>query len=137
MKTLARQTFCFVLVLILFVSYIQCRSGRGGGRGGGGRSGGRGSNWGGSRGSSWVRVPGSSGKGVVKGRGRAGSLRGSSLGSGIKVKVAGERSGAGSWSQWRSRRTTVLDRTRSPLYSKSLYSGHRKTVNSDGFGIGK
>ena len=94
-----------------------------------------------------VSVSGSSGKrvgeqyeGVGKGGGRArggSNLRGSSLGSGSKVKVAGGHSGGGSWTWWKSGHTSVSDRTRSPLYSKSLYSGHRKTVNSDGFGLGK
>ena len=58
-----------------------------------------------------------------RGGGRGGS-RGSSWGSGSRSR--------GSW--WRP--STISGRPKTSLYTKSIYSGQRKTVNSDGFGTG-
>ena len=147
MESVGRITFCFALVLILLVGLIQCRGGRGGGRSGGGSwgsgSGSRGS-WGGggSRGSwgSGSRNIGNSGGEGRKGSWGSGS-RGNWGGGGSKGSWgSGSRSRGntgGSWSWWRSKGLTVSGRPKTSLYSKSLYSGHRKTVNSDGFGTGK
>ena len=112
MEIVGRTTFCFALVLILLVGLIQCRGGRGGGRASGGGSWGSGS---GSRGS-WG----------------GGGSRGS-WGSGSRNRGSTGRS----WSWWKSKGSTLSGRPKTSLYSKSLYSGHRKTVNSDGFGTGK
>ena len=58
------------------------------------------------------------------GRGGRGGSRGSSWGSGSRSR--------GSW--WRP--STISGRPKTSLYTKSIYSGQRKTVNSDGFGTG-
>ena len=70
--------------------------------------------------------------GIIQCRGRGGGgrsggrggSRGSSWGSGSRSR--------GSW--WRP--LTISGRPKTSLYTKSIYSGQRKTVNSDGFGTG-
>ena len=62
-----------------------------------------------------------------RGGGSRGGSRGSSWGSGSRNR--------GGWTWGRS--TTISGRPKTSLYTKSIYSGHRKTVNSDGFGTGK
>ena len=70
------------------------------------------------------RGGGGGGRGGGRGGGSRGGSRGSSWGSGSRSR--------GSW--WRP--STISGRPITSLYTKSIYSGQRKTVNSDGFGTG-
>ena len=69
------------------------------------------------------------------GGGRGGGGRGGSRGGGRGGRGGSRGGSRGGWTLWRS--STISGRPKTSLYTKSIYSGHRKTVNSDGFGTGR
>ena len=70
--------------------------------------------------------------GLIQCRGGRGGGGGGRGGGGRGGSRGGSRGG---WTLWRS--STISGRPKTSLYTKSIYSGHRKTVNSDGFGTGR